>query len=566
MALGRQFENTYWHDDQGETHASFLNPHGNVEGKHKYEIGRREGIAARAHARTVNAQGMLFSPETGTGMRNDPLIPHEKRIEAIQKGLGMSDPETYRKNAGVARTRNLSGKPLGSKAAEDARGAYTKAVDTSQMSTHMINEEFVKKPLLAVATESMKTAGHIQSQFVGSDLEGFGSGRVDVIRQPLNYETTYSREPSTTRTVFKGGDKTPVNNPKFVENVTKALGDEAYGYKLERPLKEAIEAGAVVTTPEGHQWTRRNRRFIGIHNPVQENSIVNRLPKAPNMIGGNEQVNAQTIKIKDLSEKGYQINAFPGTGSDVKSKNPDMDVSKYSGLSGYSASGRWSQKAWHTRSALTGGTPVEETVRGKSIVTKTKPSVSRTTAIHEMGHHMDTKHRFDRYDRSGADPVSEGVADAHRDLWGNEDTGTGAGYSHRMYETGDVGAMHDSSGYSTRHRGWANDTEKAVYSAVRAHASSVADPKVFRETPTRSQLVKQYIGVGKFGDKPTSSETANKLLLGHLYATHQHVRNAIEGNPNKKLKEASRSAQQFYQDRVEASKPKFDQPRLPGME
>jgi hypothetical protein len=180
-----------------------------------------------------------------------------------------------------------------------------------------------------------------------------------------------------------------------------------------------------------------------------------------------------------------------------------------------------------------------------------------------MGHHMDNQHRFDRFDRNGADPVSEGVADAHRDLWGNEDTGTGAGYSHRMYETGDVGNIHANSGYSTRHRGWKTDTDKAVYSAVRAHSSAVADPKVFRETPTRSQLVKQYIGVG---ETPTTKEDANKLLLGHLYDTHQHVRNALETSPYENVREAGRSARQFYQDRVEASKPKFDQPRLPGME
>jgi hypothetical protein len=282
------------------------------------------------------------------------------------------------------------------------------------------------------------------------------------------------------------------------------------------------------------------------------------------MIGGNQQVNAKNITLEHLSEDGYQINAFPGTGSDIKKKTPNVDVTKFPGTSSYSSnSGRYTEKAWHTRNAVTGGTPVEETIRGKSIVTKINPSVSRSTAIHEMGHHMDNQHRFDRFDRNGADPVSEGVADAHRDLWGNADSGTGAGYSHRMYETGDVGDMHATSGYSTRHRGWKTDTEKAVYSAVRAHASAVADPKVFRETPTRSQLVKQYIGVG---ETPTTKETANNLLLGHLYDTHQHVRNAIDNNPNESLRTAGRSARQFYQDRVEASKPKSEQLRLPGME
>ena len=566
MALGRQFENTYWHDDQGETHASFLNPHNNTEGKHKYEIGRREGIAARAHAKTVGAQGMLFSPETGTGMRNDPLIPHEKRIEAIQKGLGMSDPEVYRKDAGVSRTRELSGKPMNRKTAEDARGAYTTAVDTSQMSTHMINEEFVKKPLLAVAVDNVRHAGHIQHayNYGGTALEGFPKGSVDVIRQPLNYETYYDREPSTTRTVMQGGEHTPVNNPKFVEQVVKEVGENNSNYKLQEPVKGAIKAGAVVTTPEGHQWTQRNKPNQFTYDPFKHGDIVNRIPKAPNMIGGNQQVNAKNITLDHLSEDGYQINAFPGTGSDIKKKTPNVDVTKFPGTSSYSSnSGRYTEKAWHTRSAVTGGTPVEETIRGKSIITKVNPSVSRSTAIHEMGHHMDDQHRFDRFDRSGADPVSEGVADAHRDLWGNEDTGTGAGYSHRMYETGDVGNIHANSGYSTRHRGWKTDTDKAVYSAVRAHASAVADPKVFRETPTRSQLVKQYIGVG---ETPTTKEDANKLLLGHLYDTHQHVRNAIETSPYENVREAGRSSRQFYQDRMEASKPKSHQPQLPGFE
>lgn len=565
MALGRQFENTYWHDDQGETHASVVNPYDNTEGKSRYEIERFTGRVADAFSSKNSAQGTLFSPETGTGMRNDPLIPHEKRIEAIQKGLGMSDPEVYRKDAGVARTRELTGKPMNKKTAEDARGAYTKAVDTSQMSTHMINEEFVKKPLLAVAVDNVRHAGHIQRayNYGGKALEGFPQGQVDVIRQPLNYETTYDREPSTTRTVMQGGEHTPVNNPKFVEQVVKAVGENNSDYKLHEPVKQALKAGAVVTTPEGHQWTQRNKPNQYTYDPFKHGDINDRIPKAPNMIGGNKQVNAKNITLEDLSEKGYQINAFPGTGSDIKKKTPDVDVTKFPGTSSYSSdSGRHTEKAWHTRSAVTGGTPVEETIRGKSIVTKTNPSVSRSTAIHEMGHHMDNQHRFDRFDRSGADPVSEGVADAHRDLWGNADSGTGAGHSRRMYETGDVSEMHAYSGYSTRHRGWKTDTEKAVYSAVRSHASAVADPKVFRETPTRSQLVKQYIGVG---ERPTTAETANNLLLGHLYDTHQHVRNAIDNNPNESLRTAGRSARQFYQDRVEASKPKSEQLRLPGM-
>jgi hypothetical protein len=562
MALGRQFENTYWHDDQGETHASLLNPHGFAEGKHKYEIEQTSGIAARAQARTVNAQGMLFSPETGTGRRNDPLIPHEKRIEAIQKGLGMSDLETYRKNAGVARTRNLTGKPLSKKTAEDSRNAYTHAVDTSQMSTHMINSEFAnKQPALAVAVEDVRHAGHIDNTFPGASLEGVTSGRIDVIRQPLNYEKTYSKEPDTTRTVITGGDKTPINNPKFIQQLSKDLGDEQ-SHRMGLPINDALRAGAVVTTPEGRQWTQKDKpgtRSYSRYNTVGE--IEKKIPKAPNMIGGNKQVNAQNIKAEDFVEKGYQINAFSGTGSDIKKKNPNVAVEPYAGVYGYGAN-RWSEKTWHTRSEVTGGTPVEKTVRGKTIVTKTNPSVSRSTIIHEMGHKMDNKHRFDIYDKGGADPVSEGIADAHRDLWGSADDNNK--YSQRMFETGDVGDLHASSGYTTGHRRWTTNTERAVYSAVRAHASAVADPKVFRETPTRKQLVMRHSTADE--TRPTR-DLANKLMLGHLYDAHEHVRNAIDSNPNKSLRTAGREARQFYQDRVNAkTASKSEQLQLPGFE
>lgn len=106
MALGPQFKNTHWTDEQGNTQSYVLNTPGDP-----FTVTRMSGNAS------IPTQGMLFSPETGTGAKNDPLVPHERRIQAIKKGLSMDDPDKYAKRAGGSyKTNDKRGETLGPKA------------------------------------------------------------------------------------------------------------------------------------------------------------------------------------------------------------------------------------------------------------------------------------------------------------------------------------------------------------------------------------------------------------------------------------------------------------------
>ena len=91
MALGPQFKNTHWTDEKGNTQSYVLNTP-----NEPFKITKVAGETS------TSTQGMLFSPETGTGTKKDPLVSPERRMEAITKGLGMSNTEQYAKRAGYS--------------------------------------------------------------------------------------------------------------------------------------------------------------------------------------------------------------------------------------------------------------------------------------------------------------------------------------------------------------------------------------------------------------------------------------------------------------------------------
>jgi hypothetical protein len=67
--------------------------------------------------------------------------------------------------------------------------------------------------------------------------------------------------------------------------------------------------------------------------------------------------------------------------------------------------------------------------------------------------------------------------------------------------------------------------ERALYSAVRYHLA--AHPKDTDKLPTREGLMKQY---GRPNDSQQYNETdlAQKVMLGHFYETHPHVRPVLD--------------------------------------
>jgi hypothetical protein len=117
MTLGKQFEDTYWHDDDGVVNFSL---------KHKYSESDPDSDSLELNTLNVepdtpfidneseesishqipeylgnvmdgepHLQGMLFSPHTGTGLKDDPLVPTHERERAVREVLGQNPRKTH---------------------------------------------------------------------------------------------------------------------------------------------------------------------------------------------------------------------------------------------------------------------------------------------------------------------------------------------------------------------------------------------------------------------------------------------------------------------------------------
>jgi len=101
MTLGKQFENTYWHDDDGRTNFSLVNKeskegkpiNSSMTGTLDRKFGGDEGkylsaLAEMGRIESTPLQGMLFSPYTGTGLKGDPTVDPDERQKRIRQALG----------------------------------------------------------------------------------------------------------------------------------------------------------------------------------------------------------------------------------------------------------------------------------------------------------------------------------------------------------------------------------------------------------------------------------------------------------------------------------------------
>ena len=189
------------------------------------------------------------------------------------------------------------------------------------------------------------------------------------------------------------------------------------------------------------------------------------------------------------------------------------------------------------------------------------PYVEQTSVVHELGHHLDKDKgdRFSqRYQGVAPDPVEEGVADGLADGYARNKT-----YSARMFTEGQAGQFQHRSGYTPGYGGWTNATDRALYSAMRAHVSANPDPEVFNQTPSRYDLVRSLGLKHLYGGDKQDRNIANQMLLGHLYDSHAHVRATLD---DLGYSEVGAEAHGIYKQQRDKNKPKpFEQPELPGL-
>ena len=556
MALGPQFENTYWNNEDGSITSSILNPKNEQTGIEKYRIKETSGNFPLG-----GMQGMLFSPETGTGTRKDPLVPHSERIAAIQKGLGMSDPDEYAKRAGRFMSnrgnRTMNVPPIGKRAAKNAINAYTEALDSSSMPTNIIVNHLANDPVLAVANPNM-ARGHI-------------TGRGGTIRLPLQPRQSIQIEPEHTVTrIVPTGDTilTPINNPKLQKHA------DSINWNSEEGAMESVNEVATITSPDGASFMKARGRNIPkmINHPNAKWGDNPPLPKIPNpdykefnfkvapkvkaMMEEHDEMQSR-MDFRDLPV-GWSMNVYPGKGS---TKNPNIKTKDFSVYNGDT------DRTWHTRHAVSGQfDTVTKTIPEKTVYKTEPPGVSQTTTVHELGHHMDTQHMGDSFDQRNIKPYSsdmatEGVADGVADAYSRSNN-----VSRRMFEEGDTGTFFKRSGYGTEYKGFSNKTDKALYAAVRAHVAANPNPTDFNDLPSRESLYEKHFPSNRSVlyaslEKPNRTN-ASRLLLGHMYDQHEHVRNTLKGLG---MEDVGKEAHALYKETDPNRYRGPEQESLPGM-
>ena len=217
MPLGRQFRNTFHVDENGQEH--FNTDLNTVPDKADLDSEQFN----TPHTDTTGApgvayQGMFWSPHTGTGSRQDPMIPESDRRAAIQNALHIGKNESHYKAEKVAAKRI----PELNQAVEDT-------AHNSGIPTHVFKND-VNVPVVVKKTLGKNTGGDYNSD--GRHLVRVREGwpQRDIIGQEIKTEQSYNQGAA-------------IHNPNFKDVLKDIPGWGGYG----------IHNYSKVRSPEGEE-------------------------------------------------------------------------------------------------------------------------------------------------------------------------------------------------------------------------------------------------------------------------------------------------------------------------
>lgn len=380
MPLGRQFEDTFF-------------------GESEYHRGKEYSGKP--------LQGMLFSPHTATGSKDDPLVPEEERRAQARTSYN---------------TEGMSRWTRGSKKLESQQKMLEEGVFQSGIPQHLLKD--------------VKT----RTRIVPSEGRAHYSPSSNMIKLNENvHGPKYQEVPAKTAPVYKSGN--PIPNPNFSRD-TRHIETEA------SPRSEFSAHGTF--------FNEKGKRI--------PSSKIHDGDYALN----NEQ-RKNLIDPLYLPE-GHSANIFPGKGKDTNkyvTHSFKVEVGYRSDNSwkndGYKI--QW----FHTRhEAIPTGETKEIPATRKRV--SGGRSLSMSTLVHETGHHLDPNVGSNVRDKDSPDTVTEAVADGFTDrfhhsrnefedsLSPSKERAQTISNPFRGYGTG-----HHSVGR--------NNVNKALYAAVRQHVS-----------------------------------------------------------------------------------------------
>ena len=310
-------------------------------------------------------------------------------------------------------------------------------------------------------------------------------------------------------------------------------------------------------------------RIDGIHGDQEYwGSLKNRISNGEAVRGPQGEVSHHDL---DNLPEGHGVTLFPGKGKETD----EYSVHPVKVHLGYNESWNRTSKTYHYRRDKV---PTGETRSYTKQVYKDTPNISGSTLVHEVGHSLDPHvNEPGGYIRGGQDTVKEATADGFEDRFHlHKDN-----YEEALHPSRKRAAEMTMHGYTVKSKLIAtHDTDRALYAAVRQHVS-MGDQN-YKDVEKRSSLL--HASGQEFNMQHGNNRSeGNKLLLGHLYSKHAHVRDIL-GHLG--LSHVGEDAAEHYRSRItdagkgarsselyekgrgygrNTSQPS-EQPTLPGME
>jgi hypothetical protein len=515
MTLGKQFENTYWHDDQGQIQSSVRTP--TFKNAREPLITNDDATVKAANVGPL--QGMLFSPHVGTGTAKDPSVSPDVRRAAIDKAVGFDQGiNTY-----IGKVKQKFGKVIGERA---ARGHQDMVRDSFDRTDFPISE--LRETHASVLVNPQ--AGRSFAEEHTKDIK-------------LNWDPGRTQNVRVETQVPSAG--VPIHNPKFWDSYEKMKNKQRHGNSDEEGVlqEDVLQQSSHWLNPQTGHTIDASEHLEDVY-----------------AAAGAESDAKHADVLNSLRDKGYYPNLFSGKGgsNDGNRSTPVKLAYDYTSYDAYNRTNEMYRKDnWHLKHSPGEGTETVVSYEKK----RTPPSTRSSTLIHELGHQRDANMGADQSYRhllgQAADPVEEGLADAHADR-----------YVYNRNQFDDVVNDHktmanhfEGYGYTTSYSGWKDKAGKAVYNATRLH--SQMSPTSYQDIPNRDELMNALSTPEerktRFAPNPAEVHTAlekaqnrkggsrasyrsiekdltlkkertvsNNLFLGHMIENFPHIREHLD--------------------------------------
>lgn len=550
MPLGPQFSNTYWEDPKTKTVMSSTElPIAKGELPTKEQ---RTPQIDKDFNNSKNLQGMLFSPYAYTGLKNDPTIPAEHRMQVIKKSLRLQTLDEFnaRKARQVQRNKEI-----------DEHNARTTATilewnklpeqERSSSSPPRINYRkrgsvlgdtnimAQKNEALAKAANELDIPTNTYQENINTFVDpvdwrtgyAYGRGAISVGVRPITNTETVKKVQE-----YPASDK-PIPNKKFWAQYAK----------IDHP-------GDVHSIMDEHDvhWTNLEGHTI---------------------LGGDlfEKNENEQDKMDWLKNNNYHPNVYPTKGKSTPKFSVGRKVSIETGYDDRVYNDvKYTHSSWHTRYE-------PDTTKEPKTVNITKEAkggyeANKSTLAHELGHTQEPlgdEPERDISRRRGkglgkitqTDPVSEGYADALMDRAHKYSGQFEKHLTNTKLRADDI----STSGYSSKFHMW-DANERALYSAVRFHVA--AYPERIDDMLNRKHMKDSMFSQKSWYAGEQQSPT--QMMLGHMYEHMPHVRPVLHelgfGKTSEKAHEAYKSRVPDLRFRGKGRKRTvYEQPKLPKM-